>query len=538
MIFYRSRLLTIKSVFFAFLLLSFTNFANAVQKYNTGSLIIDIICPMSDSGVGMGIGSKMTFSNDNASWSPEEQYLGVKDKWNLADFGGNSLQGEKIVYAKFSDALGNWLKTPVTLTVIYSLVPVASDSSVSTDEDTPKSGTLSAKDPAGKSLIYSIVQNASKGTVTINNTSTGSYTYTPNADEYGSDSFVFKASNGTYSSNNATVTITVNPINDPPDATDGTLNTDRNGSKDGTLIASDVENDALTFSIETNGLKGMAVITNALTGEYTYTPNLNKMGTDSFTFKVGDGNGAYDTATVMVGIENYRANLVTFKDGIWLADLNGDDIWEIGIDGRYQFGDINSIPLVGDWLGNGSSVMGIYHDGVWRLDLNQNQFLDDSSVDKSYVFGKVGDIPVVGDWDGDGITDIGICRDGVWMLDMNGNRAWDESIDKRVYFGKVGDIPVTGDWNGDGITDIGTYKDGAWMLDTNGNGIWDLGTDKEYAFGGMNYLPITGDWNKDGISEIGVSGKSARYLYMGKNIPHESYTFGELASIHLTGHWN
>jgi len=46
--------------------------------------------------------------------------------------------------------------------------------------------------------------------------SNGSFTYTPQADYFGSDSFSFRARDGQLDSNVATVSIAVNPVNDAP----------------------------------------------------------------------------------------------------------------------------------------------------------------------------------------------------------------------------------------------------------------------------------------------------------------------------------
>ena len=90
--------------------------------------------------------------------------------------------------------------------------------------------------------------NGSKGTATITNPNTGSYTYTPNPNVNGIDTFTFKVNDGTVDSNTATVTVTVNSVNDPPTANDGTLTTDENVAAAGALSASDADGDALTYS--------------------------------------------------------------------------------------------------------------------------------------------------------------------------------------------------------------------------------------------------------------------------------------------------
>src|SRR5439155_351553 len=115
----------------------------------------------------------------------------------------------------------------VTITVTpVNDAPVAQDGSLTTAEDTPKTGTLVATDIDSASLTYSLVSTASAhGTVTITNVNTGAYSYAPAADYNGPASFTFKASDGSLDSNTATVTITVTPVNDAPVAQDGSLTT-------------------------------------------------------------------------------------------------------------------------------------------------------------------------------------------------------------------------------------------------------------------------------------------------------------------------
>ena len=63
------------------------------------------------------------------------------------------------------------------------------------------------------------MDNPTNGTLVLN--SDGSFTYTPNADFSGTDTFTYFANDGTANSNlAATVTITVNPVNDLPTADD------------------------------------------------------------------------------------------------------------------------------------------------------------------------------------------------------------------------------------------------------------------------------------------------------------------------------
>ncbi|MEN6534158.1 MAG: Ig-like domain-containing protein [Bryobacteraceae bacterium] len=90
--------------------------------------------------------------------------------------------------------------------------------------------------------------------------------------------------------------------NHAPSASDGSVTTSESVPVNGTLVATDADADALTFSIVTNGTNGTAAITNSATGAYTYTPNPGATGIDSFTFKANDGVSDSNTATVTVTI--------------------------------------------------------------------------------------------------------------------------------------------------------------------------------------------------------------------------------------------
>jgi LysM repeat protein len=106
------------------------------------------------------------------------------------------------------------------LTVIAgNTAPTATANSYTMDEDTiltvdVTTGILTNDtDPEGNPLTAQVVETTKNGVLSLN--SNGSFTYTPNANFNGSDSFTYIATDGSLSSNTATVTITVNPIADP-----------------------------------------------------------------------------------------------------------------------------------------------------------------------------------------------------------------------------------------------------------------------------------------------------------------------------------
>jgi len=102
--------------------------------------------------------------------------------------------------------------------------PVAANDAYAVNEDTPLTvpapGVLgNDSDPDGKPITAVKVGDPAHGTVTLN--ADGSFTYTPAANYNGPDAFTYHASDGTLTSATATVSITVNPVNDPPSFTAG-----------------------------------------------------------------------------------------------------------------------------------------------------------------------------------------------------------------------------------------------------------------------------------------------------------------------------
>ena len=211
-----------------------------------------------------------------------------------------------------------------TITVNLAAVndaPIANNGSVNTSENMSVNGVLSVSDVEGDALNISIVTNGAKGTVIITNAATGAYTYTPNTGATGVDSFTFKANDGQLDSNTATITVNIALVNFAPVANNGSLDTNMNTAEIGTLIANDVDGDTLVFSIVSNGLKGTAVITNPVTGAYTYTPDPGEVGADSFSFRVSDGLVNSNIAIVSVNIASVNTAPVA-NDASMNVDIN------------------------------------------------------------------------------------------------------------------------------------------------------------------------------------------------------------------------
>ena len=97
--------------------------------------------------------------------------------------------------------------------------PVAEDSAVETYKNLPNTGKLKAFDPENQPLTYTITRQPRRGTVTI--AEDGSFTYTPKKNKVGIDSFVYTAADPSGKvSREATVTITIMKPSDATQYTD------------------------------------------------------------------------------------------------------------------------------------------------------------------------------------------------------------------------------------------------------------------------------------------------------------------------------
>ena len=183
-----------------------------------------------------------------------------------------------------------------------------------------------------------------------------------------------------------------------------------------------------------------------------------------------------------------------------------------GFDASISFGYIGTAPVIGDFDGDGTDDFGCYDaegipglvtPGQWYFMTSSNGFDDSNS------FGYQGTVPVVGDFDGDGTDDFG-CYDAAGIPGVVSPGSWyfmTSSNGFRVStFGYQGTVPVVGDFDGDGIDDFGCYdaagipgavSPGSWYFMTSRNGF------TVATFGYQGTVPVVGDFDGDGTDDFG-----------------------------------
>lgn len=155
-------------------------------------------------------------------------------------------------------------------------------------EDTPVNGDVSTNDSTTSTgtLTFAKTTDPINGTVLFN--SNGTYTYTPNTNFNGTDSFTYTVTDSALGESKVnTVTITVNPVSDL------VVNDITATIQEGTVLSSTItgtteSGGVLSYTKTTDPVHGVAVVN--MDGSYTYTPETNYHGTDSFTFTVVDSN--------------------------------------------------------------------------------------------------------------------------------------------------------------------------------------------------------------------------------------------------------
>lgn len=189
--------------------------------------------------------------------------------------------------------------------------PVAKTLEFNVTEDGRLESQLVASDVDNSSVEYSLVSNASKGTVNLN-TATGAFTYEPRDNESGSDSFSYQASDGLLISSEAIVSVSIVAENDAPEAIAVVGSVVVGGLVDIQGHGKDIEGSSLTYFKVAEPTKG-TVSVNAVTGVMSYRANVGASGSDTFTYRVFDGQLYSVAAQVSITI------LAPTLAGVWTA---------------------------------------------------------------------------------------------------------------------------------------------------------------------------------------------------------------------------
>ncbi|NFV79227.1 Ig-like domain-containing protein, partial [Magnetospirillum aberrantis] len=356
-----------------------------------------------------------------------------------------------------------------------------------TSEDAPLNGLLTAIDPDGDAVSFSLLSGDG---VTLN--ADGSFSFDPrgrfDALKPGQSQevdFTYRVADSFGGSTEATAIITVTGLNDAPTPQADQTVTLRNSAR--TILAADLmkndtdpEGDTLSLVAVGNASHGTVQL-DTVSGEITFIPEEGFVGDATFDYTVSDEHGGFATATTTVKVVTSYGNSAPVAIDDFLLGTCGDDILVGGSGNDTLIGGGGSDTLTGgggdDTLivngddmvsgGSGQDTVIVVGDTGVSIDLGLSEVetvygstgddtLDASGTTGAAVIGGGGDDSIIGG-SGGGTFSGGAGNDT--FIVGGGDTSFDggEGNDTAV-FGSNGHAGGIGDYN------VRHASDGGWVF--------------------------------------------------------------------------
>ncbi len=200
--------------------------------------------------------------------------------------------------------------------------PDANPDTAVTDEDVPVTIPVLANDTDGNGQPLTVTTaTAPNGSVTIN--PNGTVTYTPNGDFNGTDTITYSVRDPDGNTATSTVTVTVNPVNDAPEAIDDASTTPFNTPITFAVMGNDRDVDGDTLRLQGLPTSPNGTVTANSNGTLTFTPNPGFTGAAMVTYTIVDEEGLTDTAVWTITVEAAdRDGIVRGTEGADVIDTS------------------------------------------------------------------------------------------------------------------------------------------------------------------------------------------------------------------------
>ena len=317
-----------------------------------------------------------------------------------------------------------------------------------------------------------------------------------------------------------------NAPNQPSSPTPSNGATNQSTNVDLSWSCSDPDGDTLTYDVYFEAYDSNPALVASGVTSTTYDPgDLSPNTTYYWGILAKDNNSSRlgplwsftTTSKTTVGIRRGNVFHLSTSDP---SSENG--VAEISI----VFGESTDKPVIGDWDGDGIDEVGVYRSGTWLLSTDdptpgaQNGG-EDGDAEIIINLGQVDSIPLVGDWDGDGYDEVGYRHNlyGTWKLSTDNPANENGATEINFGYGQGAWIPLVGDWDGDGYDEVGCRHNvyGWWMLSTDNPANENGASEISFGYGTKVYIPVVGDWDGDGYDEVGVRHNQYGYWMLSTN---------------------
>lgn len=181
----------------------------------------------------------------------------------------------------------------------------------------PETGVLANDIDAGNQVLT--VSNhfgAKHGNVTLHDN--GSFSYTPNTDYVGEDYFSYQVTNGSQSSNFATVHLTVSPTHPYPVAQDDTVIATQGVAMSIPVLANDIDSSASGLTISQIEYSGQGNVSNS-GSSLSYQASNQFVGKETLSYTITDGFGGTSTAQVSITVNDQNFAPVVTNEVVWVT---------------------------------------------------------------------------------------------------------------------------------------------------------------------------------------------------------------------------
>ncbi|MCO7190138.1 MULTISPECIES: Ig-like domain-containing protein [unclassified Pseudoalteromonas] len=225
----------------------------------------------------------------------------------------NGLDPQKHYYTRISaiDGSGESAFSESRMLAASNLVtPTAVSDSFSGIQFESVSGNLLTNDDANGlpplTLVTTPVRSPQNGTLTL--FADGRFTYIPRDTFFGSDSFRYRIVNSQGATAEAEVSLLIEQVNQDPIAFDNRYALEQNSEltiSGAGLLVNDIDFDGDPLTVDTTPVTDVqhGILTLSSDGSFNYQPDTDFIGTDSFEYRVEDGKGGSNTATITLSIE-------------------------------------------------------------------------------------------------------------------------------------------------------------------------------------------------------------------------------------------